>query len=385
MALISFIGNLLLSSSIAFLGISLLLQQGAYQPVYFTLAPPPSFEGVLEPKAINSFEYLLKGSIGAPESIYVDGNTLYTGLNDGRVVKIVDGVIKESVRYHNFKNCDGSAQTIGYCGRPLGIRRLSTDVFLIADPQTGIYSVDFKTGATELFFAANTLLEGKPAMFIDDLDIVDNDTIIFSDASTKFDMLRFMKPILEHAGDGRVIMLKLSTRKAKVLLDGLNFPNGIQVHSDRQSVLISETGQARVLRYHFDGPKKGQYEVFADNLPGFPDNVRESSTGTYFVALAIPRHPEDLSLLDKTAQRPWIRKLVGELSEYEIFTKYFVLAPKHGLFVELSKSGDIIASYHDPTGKYIREISQITDDGKNNLYLGSYNNDFIVRLRKKTD
>lgn len=35
-------------------------------------------------------------------------DTLYTGLGDGRIVKIVDGVIKKSLRHskHN-KECDG--------------------------------------------------------------------------------------------------------------------------------------------------------------------------------------------------------------------------------------------------------------------------------------
>ncbi|KAH7693383.1 Protein F57C2.5, partial [Aphelenchoides avenae] len=176
--------------------------------------------------------------------------TLYTGLGDGRIVKIVDGVVQKSVRFSKHKNCDGkcSHHTLPYCGRPLGLRKLRDEVFVVADANLGVYTVDFARGSTELILAADSIIDGRPAKFIDDLDIVDNDTLIVSDASTRYGFENSLKPLLEHAGDGRVLQVKVSSGKATTMLDGLNFPNGIQIHADRQSVLIDETGGARVIR-----------------------------------------------------------------------------------------------------------------------------------------
>lgn len=52
--------------------------------------------------------------------------------------------------------------------------------------------------------------------------------------------------------------------------------NGVQMHTDRQSVLVAQSMLSRILRYYIDGPKRGQVEVFIDALPGLPDNIRPS-------------------------------------------------------------------------------------------------------------
>lgn len=39
-------------------------------------------------------------------------------------------------------------------------------------------------------------------------------------------------------------------------------------------------------RYYIKGEYEGKSEVFAQNLPGIPDNIRLSSNGGYWVGLA---------------------------------------------------------------------------------------------------
>ena len=71
----------------------------------------------------------------------------------------------------------------------------------------------------------------------------------------------------------RVLRLDIPSGKAELVLKGLNFANGIQILPDRQSLIVSECSMARIIRFYFDGPKKGNSEIFIENLPGFPDNV----------------------------------------------------------------------------------------------------------------
>ena len=61
------------------------------------------------------------------------------------------------------------------------------------------------------------------------------------------------------------------------------------------------------------GPKQGEIDIFAENLPGWPDNIRRSGRGTYWVGMASIRRAEQLSLLDMASTRPWIRALIAKV------------------------------------------------------------------------
>lgn len=64
------------------------------------------------------------------------------------------------------------------------------------------------------------------------------------------------------------------------------------------------------VRVHVAGLNKGGMETFIDNLPGFPDNIRPSSSGGYWVAMSAVRPNPGFSMLDFLSQRPWIKKLI---------------------------------------------------------------------------
>lgn len=66
-------------------------------------------------------------------------------------------------------------------------------------------------------------------------------------------------------------------------------------------------------RYHLTGPKQGEMDIFAENLPGWPDNIRRSGRGTYWVGMASIRRAEQFSLLDMASTRPWIRALIAKV------------------------------------------------------------------------
>lgn len=94
-----------------------------------------------------------------------------------------------------------------------------------------------------------------------------------------------------------------------LVLDGLNFANGVAVSEDQRYLLINETGSYRILRYWLSGPDQGRREVIIDNLPGFPDNINNGLNGKFWVGLIAPRN----ELLDQMAPKPWLRKLVQRL------------------------------------------------------------------------
>ena len=69
-------------------------------------------------------------------------------------------------------------------------------------------------------------------------------------------------------------------------------------------------------RYYLTGPKSGSLEVFADNLPGLPDNIRQSRSGGFWVGTASFRREEKFSLIDFAMTRPWLRDFTSRVSHF---------------------------------------------------------------------
>lgn len=63
-------------------------------------------------------------------------------------------------------------------------------------------------------------------------------------------------------------------------------------------------------RYHLKGPREGTTDVFVDNLPGLPDNIKPSLRGGYWVALAVVRL---YGLLDTMASLPGLRSFIAKV------------------------------------------------------------------------
>lgn len=87
---------------------------------------------------------------------------------------------------------------------------------MVVDTYNGLYKVNFEKGlwvlriikklagsVTQVFSSSNQILGGFKCAFLNDLDILDNKTIIFSDSSTKWDRRRFLHDFLEGKALGR--------------------------------------------------------------------------------------------------------------------------------------------------------------------------------------
>ena len=69
------------------------------------------------------------------------------------------------------------------------------------------------------------------------------------------------------------------------------------------------------IRYYLKGVNAGHTEVFVENLPCLPDNIRRSSSGGYWVACSSPRYDGKFNMHDFVAPRPWIRWIASKVSE----------------------------------------------------------------------
>lgn len=209
--------------------------------------------------------------------------------------------------------------------------------------------------------------EGVKLKFTDGVDIADDGTIYFTDASYKYEFHEFMWDVLEGKPHGRLLSYDPATKLTKVLLHNLYFANGVAISPDQQSLIYCETPMRRCRRYYIRGNKKGSIEKFVD-MPGIPDNIRYDGDGHFWIASATEITP----FWDVAFRYPVIRKVAG------IYLKYIgdIETQKNGGVFMVDLEGKLISQYHDP------DLTLITGGVKigSHLYCGSIKYSHIIRL-----
>ncbi|NWT06230.1 APMAP protein, partial [Mionectes macconnelli] len=362
------------SLTVPLLGVTVLLDC-PIDPQPISLKEPPLLTGALEPNIkLRKAERLWENQLYGPESIVNIGDVLFTGTADGKIIKIEDGEIQTISRIGHGP-C-GTREDEPTCGRPLGIRVGPNNTLFVADAYYGLYEVDPDTGETKMLVSTKKVIEGQKLSFVNDLTVTqDGRKIYFTDSSSKWQRRDYLFLIMEGTDDG-LLEYDTVTKEVKVLMVGLRFPNGVQLSPAEDFVLVLETTMARIRRYYVSGLMKGGADMFVENMPGLPDNIRLSSSGGYWVAMSAVRHNPGFSLLDFLAEKPWIKKMIFKLLSQETVTNF---VPKYSLVVELTETGSYRRSFHDPNGVMVAYVSE-AHEHNGYLYLGSFRSPYICRI-----
>ena len=323
-------------------------------PGQWTPPAAPALTGDYLPNArLADVTRLAEGLGVGPEDVAIDdGGNLFAGYQDGRIM--VTGPTGGNPAL--FANTGG---------RPLGLHFDADGNLIVADASKGLLRID----TSGKLMVLTTEAEGKPFRFTDDVDVAADGTIYFSDASSKFGPTEYMLDLMEHRPHGRLLAYVPSTQKTSVVLDDLNFANGVAVSHDQQFVLVVETGTYRIKRYWLAGPKKGETEIFIENLPGFPDGVSQGSNGIFWIALASPRD----SNLDLLLAHPHLREMVMRLPE-----SFRPGMQRYSFVLGVNDKAQVIYNLQDPQGRYapITSVQEFNDA----LYLGSLLENAMARI-----
>ncbi|EKF74814.1 hypothetical protein A11A3_06265 [Alcanivorax hongdengensis A-11-3] len=325
------------------------------EPVAWQAPKAPALEGdYAVNQKLAKARILAQGSGTGPEDVAIDDNgNLYVGYEDGRLVRLdADGTHPDLITNTH--------------GRPLGLDFAPDGTLVVADGYKGLLRVNVQSGASQVL---TNSADNTPFGFTDDVDVASDGRIYFSDASSKFGpAMKGRDDIIEHAGHGRLLRFDPATGTTEVLLDGLQFANGIALSENEDFVLVNETGSYRISRYWLKGDKAGSHDIFIDNLPGIPDGVSANGQGTFWLALFSPRN----AALDAMADKPLLRKVAYRLPEF--------LQPQpvhHGFVLGLDEQGQVIANLQDDSkGAFSPITSAEQKDGI--LYLGSLTEDRLA-------
>jgi sugar lactone lactonase YvrE len=298
----------------------------------------------------------VSGALG-PESIAIDAHGLiYASFEDGRIVQ--------------FNAAGQPARVVANTGgRPLGLRFHPDGQLLVCDANLGLLQVNIQTGAVQLL---TNSAEGVAFKFADDLDVSrDGSMIYFTDASSRWGYNQDHLDIIEHRGYGRLLSYNCKTAETNVLMRGLVFANGVTLDAQQQSVLVTETGQYRIHRYWLSGEKAGQSEIWVDNLPGMPDNIRFNGKDCYWVAIPHARS----AILDQTAALPSVRRAVM------LYARYLpVPSKKFSCVLGFDANGNLIHNLQSHQKNSYYYITQALEH-QGHLYCSSLKEPTIARIK----
>jgi sugar lactone lactonase YvrE len=275
-----------------------------------------------------------------PEDVVVDAEgRIITGVDDGRILRISpDGRYVETV-----------ADT---GGRPLGIELdPAGGGLIVCDARRGLLRVD---GGD-----VHTLVDAGDMLFCNNAAVATDGTIYFSDSSRRFGLEHWRADILEHSGTGRLFRRDPDGR-VELLLDGLQFANGVALAADESFVAVAETGGYVVRRLWLTGDRAGQTDELIGNLPGFPDNIALGEDGLVWITLASPRNP----VVDGLAKLPILRRAVWAMPDR------LQPAPAHTVWVMAVDADGRVVQDLQGTSERFHMVTGVRQRG-DQVYLGS--------------
>ena len=326
-------------------------------PASWTPPDMPPLIGVYQEN--NQLAVVARLEIGAgigPEDIAFDSQGfIYSGMADGNILR--------------FRPDDSNPEIfVNTGGRPLGLAFDAHGFLVVADAFKGLLAIA-PDGSIQVL--ANQV-NGERINFADGLDIAGDGTIYFTEASRKFAQDEFMLDLYEHQPNGRLLAYEPATGRTQVLLSNLYFANGVAVSPDQSFLLVAEMGTYRILRYWLEGPRNGDVDIFIENLPGFPDNIRSNRRDTFWVAWSTG--PEAREMMDAILPHPFLRKIIVRVPK-----AWMPKPPRSGYVLGLDLNGHVVLSLQDPTGKFYSEVTTAREFS-GMLYLGSSSEDAIGRL-----
>lgn len=317
------------------------------EPVAWWPPPAPADPAFAPNDAFRGLERLGASEVRGPEAVAIDARgRVHTGTADGRILRLdpATGAVDEVARTG---------------GRPLGMAFDRHGQLYVCDAARGLLLVTADGAVRTLA----TAYDGVPFALSDDVDVAPDGTVYFTDASSKFTLREDREDLLEHGGHGRLLAYHPATGRTELLLSGLQFANGVAVAGDGSYVLVNETGAYRIARYWLTGPRHGSSDVFADNLPGLPDNVTWSAERrAFWIALASPRIPA----LDALGPYPFLRKLAPRIPRF--------LQPHHapqGFALAIDEDGRVLEVLRDAGPGAYAPVTSVREHG-GVLWVGSH-------------
>ncbi|MDH3296301.1 MAG: SMP-30/gluconolactonase/LRE family protein, partial [Acidimicrobiia bacterium] len=204
----------------------------AFEPVAWSPPKAPGLDGPYEKNdVLRTADRWETGGIG-PEDAVVDARgDVFTGLADGTILR--------------FRSSGGPPETVASVGgRPLGVEVMGDGELLVCNADLGLQRV---TVSGEVSVLADRF-EDRPFRFTNNATIAGDGTIYFTDSSTRWGIHEYINDLLEGQETGR-LFARRPDGTLDLILDGLQFANGVALDGEEASLFVAETGRYRIRRH----------------------------------------------------------------------------------------------------------------------------------------
>lgn len=339
-------------------------------PAYFEPRPMPAIHDAnAAPYAMNralcDASRIGAGKLAGPSDIAFDSSGyLYTVSRSGDLVRLAPPLFEEVEVFAH----------VG--GQPMGLAIDADDRVHVCVYGAGLFRVGQDRIVVKLAHQVpRSLLSIRDDSAIRSAHAVDVNAqgqVFFCETTMRADFHSWTADALEMRGNGRLLCHDTRAGTTEVLARGLVFPSGVCLEQDGTSLLFSEAWACRISRYWLAGPRRGEVERVAENLPGFPSRITRSADGGYWVAMLGIRTPlHDLSMRMPGFRRRMARRVPSDEWLSPNFNAGFVL--------KLSAAGRVLQSLWDdgrgdfPTLTTVREHAGC-------IYLGGMFDAHAVRI-----
>ena len=342
------------------------LSSCSIRPVAWNPLPAPAFESELElnTELVASKKIDLLGYYGAEDFVVDSEGFLYTGVHSSPTDFSSGAILR-------FKK-DGSAEEfMKTSGWITGMSFDQTGGLVALMHGVGLLRI--QAGRVDTLLTHTS--DGKPLLMGAGLKIDQEGMIYFTNLSStnKPSPKYFNKLILEMKPTGGVYRYDPKLDLVTEISSGNYFGNGLELSENEDFLLVSETSKYRILKYWLKGPKAGTKEVFADNLPGFPNNISRAKNGNYWLGFTTKRNMQ----LEKLHSKPGMKKIVYSLPSF------LQPAPEaFGMVLELDDSGKITRALFDPSGETVKEAGAVFEN-EGCLFLGGDVVQYVSKIKIK--
>ncbi|MEJ4834268.1 SMP-30/gluconolactonase/LRE family protein, partial [Enterococcus faecium] len=295
----------------------------AFNLQIFFLSTPVS-SASLDLPITGTMEGLIKlgeGFVKKPEDMTVDSNgLLYTATKDGWIKRMYKNETWENWKFLNSSTLLGMAIT-------------KENDLVVCDSAYGLFKVNDES----------TTILANGLSFPNDVIAASDDTLYFTIASSKYTPLQYYVDLVEGKPNGQLMKYDPSTKEVSVVIDGFYFANGIALSKDEDYVIVCESWKFRCRKYWLEGEKKGQLEIFIDNLPGGPDNINIAPDGNFWISL-IKMNATGVQALQNCSENKILLAAYPEL--IGLLIPMGITAPATA--VKVTTDGEIIMEYSDP-------------------------------------
>jgi ribose transport system permease protein len=347
-----------------------LLSRIYVSPTYGVL-PPMEYKvpGVASPYKVNDTLYNsepigLDVVDGAEDIAFDEDDNLYTGSRHGDILRFFAPDYKRHEVYVH----------IG--GQPLAVHFSGEGELHTCVGGMGLYKVTKDREVVKLSDETNrswfSVIDDSRMRLADDMDFAPDGKIYFSEATIRYDMHDWTVDALEMRGNGRLICYDPKDGSSRTIIPHRGFPNGVCMTGDGESFLFAESWLCKISRYWFSGPKRGTIEIVTESLPGYPDNLRRASDGSFWVALVGMRTPA----LDLACRMPGFRKRMAQRLPFDEWLHPNI---NTGCVVKIGLDGSVKEALWDTTGEKHPMVTSMREH-KGYLYLGGIYNNRLGRI-----